>query len=146
MEPPPPDSCAAFTSRGNGERECWHSDGCPYSAAFDPAEAEHSIYDLERLYAFVAFSVESNDIPIEGAKAPPNGKAPTERVYSLSLERFRLALEVWQVPPEGRQQALTWAAEYASACNRAKDVARERQRDAQRKRLEGMRKKSNPSP
>jgi len=49
--------------------------------------------------------------------------------HSLSLEKFRLALELWGITdPAHKRTALTWAAEYAQSCENAKDAMMIRQR------------------
>lgn len=129
---PEPGTCAAFRLSGGREKPCWHSGGCPYKKAFDPdpGESEHVVDDLARLVEFCAFSMETSEAPDPNAPPPRgNAKPPMVKRYSLSLEKFRLALDLWGVvEPAARREALRWSAEFAAAAEGAKDAAILRQR------------------
>jgi hypothetical protein len=116
------------------ERECWHSGGCPYKAAFDPDEGEdilHDPYELARFIEFSEFCMETSELPDKNAPPAKKGQqAKTVTKHSLSLEKFRLALELWGIEnPEHRRDALRHSGTYISAADGAKDRALKRQRE-----------------
>ena len=133
-EAPEPGTCAAFRLSGGREKPCWHETGCPYKKAFDPdpGESVHNVDDLARLVEFCAFCMEANEIPDPSAPPPKSGqKQRTVTRYSLSLEKFRLALELWGIEySEHKKMALKWASDFAQSAENAKDAAMIRRRKA----------------
>lgn len=81
---------------------------------------------------FCAFCMEANEVPDPGAPPPRNGQKQRMMTrYSLSLEKFRLALELWGVvEPEAKKTCLGWASAYVQSAEKAKDAAMLRRRRA----------------
>lgn len=129
-EDPPKDSCVEFQRKSR--RECWHSDGCPYTRAFDPDPGEdfHDPDKLASLIEFARFCVESMEQPDPSAPPPRQGqKQAMITRWNLSLEKFRLACEVFGVEEaSSKKAALECAGIFASACDKSRDVALARQR------------------
>ena len=78
----------------------------------------------------MGFCTEASDVTDPNAPPPRKGqKAVKVTNYGLSLEKFRLAIDLWGVEkPEDRREAIGWAAEFAETCNNAKHAAIKRQR------------------
>ena len=83
---------------------------------------------------FGGFCLERFDAPRKGAPPPKAGQEPEKEArYSLSIDKFRLALEIFEI--EDKRTALEWASEFAGAAEDAKTEGMERGRRVERQRL-----------
>lgn len=88
--------------------------GCPYVMLDDP--------DLAKIYRFVSMCMDSWEVEDPGNKDPKN-KTKIKR-FGMSIEKFNFAAEAYQVRPEDRLEAISWATVGSKAADDAKDVAR----------------------